>query len=376
VTTPTTRRARGVLSLVSDPSRTVSIDPLQPAVLGRSEECTARFGDSSLSRMHARVRCEGGTYILSDLGSTNGTFVNDRRIEADTELRDGDMVRLGKATKLRFSLREENDQGATYEGALRTVKLGDVELLSSRLKALDDKGELKEDLLQAREFQQQALSALPQLDAIEVEVVYQPHGMVSGDLYNFTVLGPRLLRMLVADATGHGVKASLTTMLILSEWELIKASPATPGRLLAELNDRILATFGRLDVRFTAVCLELDLDAGSLRHASAAHPAPCLIRGGDVQELECGGTFMALVEQVEYPEWEVPIAPGDTVLAFTDGLTDEIDPSGGMFGSERLLEVARRAHSLPAALRQALIDFSGSDRTSDDVTIVTARWKA
>jgi sigma-B regulation protein RsbU (phosphoserine phosphatase) len=120
----------------------------------------------------------------------------------------------------------------------------------------------------------------------------------------------------------------------------------------------------------------MDLGAAVLRHASAAHPAPCLVRGADVYELECGGTFIGLVEGVEYPEWEVAIAPRDTVVAFTDGLTDEVAPSGEMFGAQRVLDVARDAPEAPAgALLAALRAFSGERAASDDVTIVAAHWK-
>ena len=66
-------------------------------VLGRAPDCTFRLHDETVSRHHAEIRCEGGVWVISDLASTNGLYVNGRRVWR-TELRRGDQVALGRAS--------------------------------------------------------------------------------------------------------------------------------------------------------------------------------------------------------------------------------------------------------------------------------------
>jgi len=106
-------RNRGVLTVSTGPDvgRVVSLPPGGDAVtLGRADECTAAFNDGGLSRAHARIVWIAGTYMVEDLGSTNGTFVNDTRVEAPTPLRDGDRVQLGNALVTRFSLVSKEEE--------------------------------------------------------------------------------------------------------------------------------------------------------------------------------------------------------------------------------------------------------------------------
>jgi len=82
----------------------------QCVALGRSSECSERFQSPSISRVHARAICLGDQYVISDAGSSNGTFVNDRRIDCPTALQGGDQIRLGGDVILRFSLVDEHEQ--------------------------------------------------------------------------------------------------------------------------------------------------------------------------------------------------------------------------------------------------------------------------
>jgi pSer/pThr/pTyr-binding forkhead associated (FHA) protein len=71
--------------------------------IGRGTDCDVVVSDTRISRCHAEIRCDGGTFIVADLGSANGTFVNDERVEEPRELQDGDRVRVGPV-EFRFEL--------------------------------------------------------------------------------------------------------------------------------------------------------------------------------------------------------------------------------------------------------------------------------
>lgn len=122
-------RTKGILTIVSGPEagKIVPVTQGDVVTLGRSEECTMRFEDTSLSRVHARVMYVMNTYMLGDAGSTNGTFVNDERISKAAHLEDGDRILLGTNTVLRFSLVSDEEEEAlrrVYEAAVLDALTG------------------------------------------------------------------------------------------------------------------------------------------------------------------------------------------------------------------------------------------------------------
>lgn len=343
--------------------------------LGRSPDCLIRFDDGNLSRLHAHVMRVGGEYIFSDARSKNGSYVNDAKVEEAVVLRDGDRVQLGSTVRLRFALVDDAEEKALRDMFQARRRGG----LLAAFERADQREELMEDLLQAREFQQRTLTQPPNVPGVDIEVLYRPLDLVGGDIYQVTSLPNNVLRVFVADATGHGVKASLTTVLITSEYEFVKREPEGPTRVLASLNHRIATNFTHLSVHFTAICADFDLETGELRVASACHPAPCLIRNGVVRELDTGGPFVGLMPDVEYPEWTYPLQRGDYVALFTDGAVEAFNPRGEPFGEERLVrvfqEARRQGRPLGASLALELDRFTGGQPLSDDLTLVSIGWK-
>jgi diguanylate cyclase (GGDEF)-like protein len=117
-------RSRAVLTISTGPhaGRVLSLRRGEPLSFGRAEDCTFSFADGSLSRMHAIVVWVGGSWVLKDEGSTNGTFVNDQRIAGAKVLNDGDRVQLGLELAMRFSLVTPEEEAAlqrVYDAAMR-----------------------------------------------------------------------------------------------------------------------------------------------------------------------------------------------------------------------------------------------------------------
>jgi len=108
-------RNRGVLTLLSgaEVGRVIAIRPGVELKLGRSDDCQVRFEDASLSRVHASIMVvAGASFVLKDEGSTNGSFVNETRLTAARELRDGDRIQLGSSTLMRFQIVDEAEETA------------------------------------------------------------------------------------------------------------------------------------------------------------------------------------------------------------------------------------------------------------------------
>jgi sigma-B regulation protein RsbU (phosphoserine phosphatase) len=235
---------------------------------------------------------------------------------------------------------------------------------------------IQRDLEEARQFQRKMLGTPPRVPGVAIEVVYMPLGLVGGDLY--AVSADRgTLRLFLADATGHGVRASLTTMFIKSGYEAVRSTAPDPGALLAALNDTIAQTYRSSEMLFSAVCVDLDLASGRIRFASAAHPPICLVRSADTCLVEGGGAFLGLRTGMKFEVQEAHLAPGDGIYLFTDGFS-EARKNNVQFGDERLRLAIHEAHGRGAragqAVTEAVAAFLDGAPMDDDGTFVGVRF--
>ncbi len=255
------------------------------------------------------------------------------------------------------------------------VRRQERELLDA-LRALEERDSiLTQDLMQARELQQSVLPPTPRHPALAVEATYQPADLVGGDFYDFYELPGGGLRIFLADAPGHGVRASLMTMSIKSEYEVAKRQAARPDAVLTALNERYVSTYANVGLQFTAICLDVDLAAGKIRWSTAAHPAPVLLAAlGGARELGGGGTYVGVTEHATYSLHEATFAQGDAIYVYTDGITEQSNGEGEAFGEERLFaaleEARRRGRTAGSVVSQRLALFAGLTPPYDDVTLV------
>jgi serine phosphatase RsbU (regulator of sigma subunit) len=237
--------------------------------------------------------------------------------------------------------------------------------------------QIQEDLDQAREFQSNILPTPPEIAGLKLEVCYRPADLVGGDLYDIETRADGRVLVFVADATGHGVRAALTTMFIKSEYDLARQNSDSPAELLRLLNDSIAGLYSRLDMRFSALCAEVDLARGKLVWSSAGHPAPCLVRGGQARELDTGGCYMGMAKGVDFPTWELELQGGDAFFLLTDGAFEVFAPDGAQYSEERAYAViareTRRLRPAGATLYADLQDFSGNKQLPDDFTLIGVR---
>jgi diguanylate cyclase (GGDEF)-like protein len=167
-----------VLTVQAGPEagRVLPLDRGKPNMLGREEEeCTMTFEDARLSRVHARIVSVNGEWMLTDTGSTNGTFVNDVRVEKHSQLADGDRIVLGGSTILRFALVTEEERQAlmrVYDAAVRDGLTGIL-----NRKALDQR------LLAEIAFavRHDAPLSVVMLDVDHFKAVNDTHGHPAGD---------------------------------------------------------------------------------------------------------------------------------------------------------------------------------------------------
>jgi serine phosphatase RsbU (regulator of sigma subunit) len=265
----------------------------------------------------------------------------------------------------------------TEEIAHANRELGDA------LGILEEKDRrLNEDLDQARSFQQSILPVTPVAGEVEFAAIYRPLEQVGGDIYDITMMAEGHYRLFIADATGHGVQASLRTIVMKSEYDRLKVRHAQPDELLVEFNRRLVRQFHPAEMLCTACCFDVILEGrgARLRYVNAAHPPLLLASGAELREIYRDGPFLGLSDEIKLELVDEKLAAGDTVLAYTDGLSDQL---GGNRTGFRVDEAVRAALAATSSLALAMEDvvtqfnhFRGTNAVADDLTLIGARVRA
>jgi PAS domain S-box-containing protein len=220
---------------------------------------------------------------------------------------------------------------------------------------------------------------LPDLPGWEIHAAYQAGERgadVGGDFYDILAVGAGHL-VVLGDVTGKGIEAAALTSLVRHSARMAARFDCSPARVLALVN-QVLREQSRLSL-VTAVCalVETDGDRAQVTLASAGHPLPLLRRPGAAPEpLGDHGVLLGVEGAEDWTETTVTLSPGDTVLFYTDGVT-ETPGEATRYGELRLHEAMTRAGDGPVALlaeiERSLRDFQAGTAV-DDRAMVALRF--
>lgn len=228
----------------------------------------------------------------------------------------------------------------------------------------------------ARTLQESILPpAMPEIPGCELAVCFLPgDGPVSGDFYDGFMVTPDTWALLVGDVCGKGARAAAATAM--ARWTLRSSlsQGASPTEALRLLNDVMLAH--PKDQRFiTAVCMTVTLHPGvaSIRLACAGHPAPILVPADGVpDEVAARGDLLGVFPGIRLHTAELELRPGDSLVAYTDGVTDQ-GPEQDVLPQHALREQAgTHADELVSTL--ARLAQRPLNRHPDDVAIIALRY--
>jgi len=265
----------------------------------------------------------------------------------------------------------------------RTAQVTETnEHLTSTFKELEDHNNLiLADLEEAKQFQSRILSALPEHPGLSLAASYGPLDLVGGDVYNVSLIAPDVVRIFLADATGHGVQASLRTILIASEYERLKFTHADPQGLLEALNQRLVELFPDGSLMATASCLDIEVGAGQrrLRLADAGNPPIVRLSSGEALELSAPGTLLGVIPNAHFGVSEMALSAGDVVVVCSDGLVEAMNDDQRSYELDH--DTARRLlrpgtdDDAQAFLGRLHADFKGflqGNPLKDDLTVIVA----
>jgi len=236
----------------------------------------------------------------------------------------------------------------------------------------------------ARTIQQSALPSIfpPYPDRAEFDLFASMDAAkeVGGDFYDFYLLDRNRLAFLIADVSGKGIPAA---MFMMTSKTLIK-SLAESGVPLAEVfneaNERLCEN-NDAGMFITAWMGILHIDTGLVEFVNAGHNPPLLKQNGEFTYLRSqAGFVLAGIEAINYEVQQVQLEAGDTLLLYTDGLTEAMNTSEELFGEDRVLAALAgkpdmSARDLIAYLKESVAVFVDEAEQSDDITMLVLTFK-
>lgn len=217
---------------------------------------------------------------------------------------------------------------------------------------------------------------LPATEGFDVGRVYEPGtGAMAGDFFDLYETAPSRLAAVIGDVAGHGIEPSITAFQVKYLLRVFLRQYRDPAQAIEELNI-VLSQTSRPEELVSLCAVVFDVSAGTLRFASAGHPAAWLWHDGEVRPLRATGPVLTLDPKGGYTSREVPLEPGDLLLMYTDGLA-EARQGEQLFGEDRIGGILRRdpgedVSALCKGLLEAARDFA-DEPLSDDVAILAIR---
>jgi phosphoserine phosphatase RsbU/P len=216
-------------------------------------------------------------------------------------------------------------------------------------------------------------TSTPQVAGIDVGVAWQPANDVGGDCFDTLAFG-NALGVSIADIAGKGLPAALLMSNLQAAVRAFAQASTPPSSICSSVN-RLLCR-NMASGRFATFCYaRIEPASGRIVYSNAGHNPPLLIHAnGTVVELSQGGMVLGVFPENTYEQAEMPLAGGDRLVFYTDGITEARNEAGDEYGEARLTAAALARRTLsPEAMKDALLAdvnaFTGG-RFDDDATLI------
>jgi serine phosphatase RsbU (regulator of sigma subunit) len=203
---------------------------------------------------------------------------------------------------------------------------------------------------------------------------------VGGDLFDYWLRDDHVC-LFVADVSGHDMGAALMATAFRSVMHSESAHRRSVAGLLSQVNRALFEDLVHSELLITVFYAEIELASGVMTFCRAGHPKPLLIQRGQKAWLDTEGLLLGLAEDGEFGEGTVELGKGDTIVLYTDGLSEAQGPEGGAFGTDGLLEAAEACSaSAPKEMAASIIGAArqrcGDSPLVDDMTALVVRFGA
>ncbi|MCZ9891264.1 fused response regulator/phosphatase [Brachyspira hyodysenteriae] len=240
---------------------------------------------------------------------------------------------------------------------------------------------LKQDIEYASKLQKSILSygntSIPKND---ISIFHYAPNEVSGDYSGIKSINDGWYAILLADVSGHGVAASMLTILIKSFFDshiVTNSHNTSPANFIKELNQFFIEENFDKNLFASVFYATYNNETGELICSSAGSPKPIYKSKDEILEIDVGGPLIGMTEDIEYTETKIQLNHNDILFIFTDGAYEIFDKDGKMFGDELLKNVfTKHSHKDVNVIKDSIIkelkSFS-NNILSDDISMIILR---
>jgi sigma-B regulation protein RsbU (phosphoserine phosphatase) len=222
--------------------------------------------------------------------------------------------------------------------------------------------------------------AFPDRDDFDLHAAMIPARDVGGDFYDFFLLGPSQLGVVIADVSGKGIPAAIFMAVSRTLMKATALTASSPAACLQQVN-RLLNAENSAEMFVSVFYGILDTQSGRLVFSNGGHNPPLFVRaGGDAQFLDAKpGCVLGVLDDAVYQDATSALMPGDTLVLYTDGVTEAMNGVDELYGEERLQRLLRNPADSPRNLIDRVIadvkQHSGEATQSDDITLLAVTYR-
>jgi serine phosphatase RsbU (regulator of sigma subunit) len=341
------------LVMLSDdaPTTRVPLDAF-PVVVGRSETCGLVLDDVAVSRQHCRLDHIAERIVLTDLGSTNGTYLDGTLLGAAAALEDGTLIRIG-GQMMRYHRRSRDETEAAAS--------------------------LDQELSDASDYVAAILPPPIRSGPVQAEWFFRPSTRLGGDAFGYRWLDDRWFALFLLDVAGHGAAAALHAVSVanvLRQRMLPDADFQNPASVLQSLN-RMFPMEQHADRFFTIWYGVYDRITRHLHFASAGHhPAFLLPPGQETQPLTTRNPAIGIAPDHRMTAGRMALPAGSALHLFSDGVFEAAGQNGEQVGLPAIVALLPTASGIGGAglLHDAVRRLAGPGPLDDDFSSILLRF--
>ena len=324
-------------------------------IVGRDSQCGLVLTNSDASRRHCRVDLKGGELVATDLHSTNGTYVDGKRIREPTPMPDGSILTIGQ-------------QAIKHERRSR--------------REVQEAQELDRDLEKACNYVLALLPAPIGATWPQTEWLLVPSAKVGGDAFGYADLDGDKFAIFLFDVSGHGIGAAMLSVSILNVLRQ-RALPGCDFNRPAQVLDRLNAMFQMENhggMFFTIWYGVYDKRQQKLLFASAGHHPAYMVSEdrGDVAALKTDGVMIGVTEEFASEESSVNVPKRASLHLFSDGVFEIEDQHGRQLGLDNLLPLLRQppveGRGEPQRIYRIVRETARSGPLEDDFSYLVVKF--
>jgi sigma-B regulation protein RsbU (phosphoserine phosphatase) len=240
------------------------------------------------------------------------------------------------------------------------------------------KRRLESELAMARHVMENLLPRkTPQIAGLDIAVLNQPWSEIGGDYYDFIRIDSERWGIAIGDVAGKGASAALLVSALRASLHSLARNELALRSIFRKAHRFFQESFAEGEF-VTLFYAEMDVTAGRLIYINAGHLPPSLIhQNGAMEFLENGGLPLGLLETDRYGEGVANFGQGDTLVLYTDGISEALNADDEPYGCERLIaaisrSISESAASISKSVMEDVEHFSGP-QISDDRTLVVLK---